>query len=59
MHTLELTSEEAYVLHEVLNSYLSDLRMEIADTDRMDFREQLKHRRELLERVADALAPHD
>jgi hypothetical protein len=58
MHTLELSSEEAYVLREALESYLSDLRMEIADTDRKDFREQLKHRRELLERVADALAPH-
>jgi len=59
MHTLELSSEEAYVLRETLEAYLSDLRMEIADTDRMDFRDQLKHRRELLERVLSALAPHE
>ena len=58
MHRLELTSEEAYVLRETLESYLSDLRMEIADTDRKDFRDQLKHRKELLERITDALAPH-
>jgi hypothetical protein len=58
MQTLELSSEEAYVLRETLETYLSDLRMEIADTDRMDFRDQLKHRRALIERVVDALAPH-
>jgi hypothetical protein len=57
MHTLELSSEEAYVLRETLQSFLSDLRTEIAHTDRRDFRDQLKHRRELLERVVDALAP--
>jgi hypothetical protein len=59
MHRLELTSEEAYVLRETLQGYLSDLRMEIADTDRKDFRDQLKHRREVLERITDALTPHD
>ena len=58
MHTLKLSSEEAYVLRETLTSYLSELRMEIVDTDRKDFRDQLKHRRALLERVVDALAPH-
>jgi hypothetical protein len=57
MHRLDLTSEEAYVLRDTLQSYLSDLRMEMADTDRLDFREQLKHRKEILERVAEALAP--
>ena len=59
MHTLKLSSEEAYVLRETLTSYLSELRMEIVDTDRKDFRDQLKHRRALLERVVDALAPHE
>ena len=33
------------MLREVLENYLSDLRMEIADTDSMDFREGLKHRK--------------
>ncbi len=39
---LTLTSEEASVLHEVLDNYVSDLRMEISNTDSMDFRERLK-----------------
>jgi hypothetical protein len=52
---LELTPEEAEVLAEALTSYLSDLRMEIADTDRMDFREGLKAQKEVLNKVVEAL----
>jgi len=33
--------------------------METVDTDRKGFRDQLRHRRALLERVVDALAPHE
>jgi predicted RNA binding protein with dsRBD fold (UPF0201 family) len=54
---LELTPEEAEVLAEALTSYLSDLRMEIADTDRMDFREGLKANKEVLNRIVEALRP--
>jgi hypothetical protein len=50
-----MTQEEALVLKETLDSFLSDLRMEIADTDRMDFREQLKHRKALLMKVLESL----
>jgi hypothetical protein len=57
MQRLDLSSEEAYVLRETLESYLSDLRMEIADTDRLDYREQLKHRKTILDRIARGLAP--
>jgi hypothetical protein len=39
---LSLNREEATLLAKILKSYLSDLRMEIADTDSMDFREDLK-----------------
>jgi hypothetical protein len=39
---ITLTLEEADMLNKVLKSYVSDLRMEIADTDSMDFREALK-----------------
>ncbi len=42
MVQIELTDREVQMLQEILESYLSDLRMEIANTDRMDFREQLK-----------------
>lgn len=57
VHCLELSSEEAYVLRDTLESYLSDLRMEIADTDRQEYREQLKHRKQILERIAGVLTP--
>ena len=39
---LTLTPDQASMLHEILASYLSDLRMEISNTDSMDFRERLK-----------------
>ena len=52
---LNLTAAEAEMLNEVLTSYLSDLRMEIADTDNMDFREGLKKKEEFLKRVIQEL----
>ena len=55
MVQIEMTREEALVLKETLDSFLSDLRMEIADTDRMDFREHLKHRKAVLMKVLESL----
>jgi len=52
---IDLTNEEAEMLNEILASYLSDLRMEIADTDSMDFREELKKREVLLKRLLNDL----
>jgi hypothetical protein len=57
MHHLDLSSEDAWILRDTLESYLSDLRMEIADTDRQDYRDQLKHRKAVLERISASLAP--
>ncbi len=51
MPTIELTSEQAEILAYALESYVSDLRMEIASTDLKDFRDELKHRRETLDAV--------
>jgi hypothetical protein len=51
MVRIELDPTEAQVLKTVLESYLSDLRMEIADTDSMDLREQLKARKMILRKV--------
>ena len=45
---LELTADEAKVLREVLEHHLSELRMEIADTDSKDFREGLKTTKDVL-----------
>ena len=53
--TLELTRREAEELLKVLESYLSELRMEIAGTDSWDYRQGLKKRKvvlnELLQQV--------
>lgn len=50
-----LSEEERGILGEILESDLSDLRMEIANTDSMDFREMLKTRKEVLKKVLQAL----
>ena len=55
MIQLTLTAAETVMLAEILESYRSDLRMEIADTDAMDFREQLKQRETFLDKVLSQL----
>lgn len=55
MVELDLNAGETAMLRDILESYLSDLRMEIADTDSMDFREDLKKREVLLKRIIETL----
>jgi hypothetical protein len=55
MVDLDLTEEELQILRDVLKSYLSDLRMEIADTDRVDFRDMLKDRKAVILKVLESL----
>jgi predicted metal-dependent HD superfamily phosphohydrolase len=55
MVRIELSEADVATLKDVLDSYLSDLRMEIADTDRMDFREGLKDRKKVLESLLDRI----
>ena len=55
MIELELTPRERELVVEVLQSSLSDLRMEIADTDRMEFREALKEQKEALRKLLFAV----
>lgn len=55
MVRIEITDEDAAILRSALEAYLSDLRMEIADTDSQDFREMLKERKAALRRVLDRL----
>lgn len=50
-----MTHEEAEMLSEILEGYLSDLRMEIADTDQMDFREGLKRKEVFLKELIQRL----
>jgi len=49
MAQIELTQVEIESLREILKRYLSELTMEIAHSDRKDFREFLKKRREFME----------
>ena len=55
MIDLELSDEEREILKEVLASAVSDLRAEIADTERLAYRDMLKRRRDLLTRLIIAL----
>jgi hypothetical protein len=43
MFEIKLTPGEASMLHKILESYLSDLRVEIASTDLQNYREALKN----------------
>lgn len=51
MVRLELSARETEVLKDVLEGAVSDLRMEIADTDSKDYRERLKERKQALQRI--------
>ena len=55
MTQLALTDKQQQVLRELLEITLSDLSMEISHTDQMDYRDQLKERREILTSIRDAL----
>ena len=57
MAQLDLDDQESKILYETLQSYLSDLSYEISNTDSQDFREQLKARRAVLEKIKSALEP--
>ena len=49
MAQIELTQVEIALLREILQRYLAELIMEIAHSDRKDFREFLNRRREFME----------
>ena len=55
MVQLDLSDEEVQVLKEVLETAHSDLRMQIADTDRKDFRDMLKGRKAVIAKVLESL----
>ena len=55
---LDISEQEKDTLIRVLGSYISDLNMEIADTDLMDFREKLKAERTTLRKIKKELEEH-
>jgi predicted RNA binding protein with dsRBD fold (UPF0201 family) len=52
---LNLDEEDLKSVVKALESYLSDLSMEIADTDSMDFREELKNQRISIQKALEQL----
>ncbi len=56
MIRIDLSKEELNALNEILAAYLSDLRMEIADTDNLEFRGTLKGREHLVNGLLERLA---
>ncbi|MBZ5534654.1 MAG: hypothetical protein LAO31_01765 [Acidobacteriia bacterium] len=52
---ISLTDEEKEVLIQILEEYVSDLRIEISHTDDTSFRTPLKSRKEAIGRILDAL----
>ncbi len=48
---LKLDEKQVEVLKNLLESEISDLGMEIADTDQKDYREELKEKREVLKDI--------
>lgn len=55
MYHLDLNPEEHEILVSILEVSLSDLRMEIANTDSMDYRDVLKERKGVLIKALTAL----
>lgn len=55
MLTLDLSAAEQAVLRQVLEDAVSEMGTEISGTDSKDYRDDLKDRREVLQKVIAAL----
>jgi hypothetical protein len=55
MARLELESREASVLRRALEDYVSDLRMEVANTDSQEVRDDLKETERILKSIIERL----
>ncbi|MEZ4616545.1 MAG: hypothetical protein R2867_13740 [Caldilineaceae bacterium] len=53
---IELTDHETELLHDIVAYYLSELRMEIAGTDQLAFRENLKGKEQEINKILTTLA---
>lgn len=49
MIRMDLTPEDASLLHELLSIYLADFRREVARTEKSELRHSLRHRQDFLE----------
>lgn len=50
-----MSDEERQLLESILEELVSDLRMEIASTDRQDFRDDLKRRKLLIQKLLESV----
>ncbi|GAP14288.1 hypothetical protein LARV_02054 [Longilinea arvoryzae] len=57
MLKLDLTEEERQTLVYLLEDCIADLKEEIHETDRADYKDMLKHRRDVLQKLWQALQP--
>ncbi len=48
MIQLEIDEEERQILLQLLDTCISDLRMEISNTDNINYKDMLKHRKDIL-----------
>ena len=55
MQRIEFTQEELELLREVFQNRDEEIGVEILRTDAFEFKELLKHRREVLERILDKI----
>jgi hypothetical protein len=55
MITLDFTPEEVQILSDMIESCITDLRMEIRETDRLAYKEMLKNREQILKKMMDAV----
>jgi len=53
--TIQIAEDEVEVLRSVLEEYISELRMKVANTDSMDFRDDLKRKEEVLKALVGRL----
>ena len=56
MYQLNLTEEERMLLAELLDGAISEIRMEIADTDKWEYKELLKGREVLMKKLLREVA---
>ncbi|NMB67489.1 MAG: hypothetical protein GYA20_01855 [Chloroflexi bacterium] len=57
MVTLDLSDEERQTLLYLLESCITDLKAEIRETDRAEYKDMLKHRKDVLHKLWLALQP--
>jgi len=55
MASLEFSQQEIDMINKIVKSYLSELRMEIADTDQSSFKNGLRKEEELLNKLIEKM----